>query len=181
MSVLLSWGHISFKGETELYDTLRFFLQALSEPWLYVAKRQRKADQTEEGALFYMTIGLHLVACKDELWEEKKPKNQKPCILKKSGNGGEWSWYRPLLLSGCFPREPSQRAWSLYIGAGAPDCLYAGCSALTSRNRNSCWGNACFYLSKQCILTWLERFLECCWIDNFELLPVLESSRVLLF
>lgn len=76
MSVLLSWGHISFKGETELYDTLRFFLQALSEPWLYLAKRQRKADQTEEGALFYMTIGLHLVACKDELWEEKNQKTK---------------------------------------------------------------------------------------------------------
>lgn len=50
------------------------FLQALSEPWLYLAKRQRKADRTEEGALFYMIIGLHLVACKDELWGKKNPK-----------------------------------------------------------------------------------------------------------
>ena len=41
---------------------------------LYLAKRQRKADQTEEGALFYMTIGLHLVACKDELWAKTKTK-----------------------------------------------------------------------------------------------------------
>lgn len=182
MSVLLSQGHISnlnnlLRGRPSYMIQWDFYKPFLDHGCTWLRGKEKQIG-LRRGLFFIWLLGSTWWPVKMSFGGKKNPK---PCILKKSGNGGEWSWYRPLLLSGCFPRESSQRVCSLYIGAGFPDCLHAGCSTLTSSNRDSCWGNACFHLSKQCILTWLERFLECCWIDNFELLPVLEFSRVLLF
>lgn len=45
------------------------FVRSFQGVWTWPARRQ-KANQAEEGALFFVTVGLHLVACKYQLWKK---------------------------------------------------------------------------------------------------------------